>query len=795
MNKKDINPNIGNGDLGVSINNGDACTDCQSSLSDSQQQELNNLKNSLFYSVMFKALGYSFDNIFVCENNVKVSELTSGWYSTEKAWGSKPAGKCSHGGASDNTSQLLVKGGINKDSATFVFSPHYNLHQAAADLSVMATIHYMEDFREAINDDDLFGRIIGTKFNEFISILIDTTGSMKDSIEAVKAYAENMVTQESNKSQNVMFYFTPFNDPEYGPVMLYKDAEKLKDYIGSLTADGGGDTPEKCFAALLETIRVVPPQTNVYIFTDASSKDTNLLSTIRDISLQKKLHINFMMSGENIKDDSESSMQDYKDLAMSTDGYYFLATTGSSMNKTAKIMTYSNWQTIFLTSNSWSPGSNMTQLIYIDDQTEQIEVSVSGNYVNAFLSVKDSSGKELAINETLALSTNQVLLYRIPVGERLTPWTIFFKSNSEIEGQISIRAQSALQASQTLYDESTLLPISGTRPPVNSSFQLIISCPDCSSVDKIQFGPCGGNLKTYTEISTIPSLNWWSISNLTMTSSNSIFCTMISGKTTAGSKFERILSDKIQTSTLQLTASLARPVINIGEDAEINYQVNNLGNTQDTVQLSVTSPDNVTFIYNDTYPIDANEVLNGSITVKINSKLPGNIDIEINAQSIELGSRQGNSLQLSLIVMDPNQDITAPVCSVVSDTASYCDEYSPTSCNSTNYNVVISFEDANSGVDHVSYPYGSWNISKNMFTGNTSNVAYTVEGTISCCYNTTFIIVDKSSLVTRCGVEVKFDNTGITSSTDSISSTDNSSGIKQTLSLLLLTVVFLSKVF
>lgn len=57
-----------------------------------------------------------------------------------------------------------------------------------------------------------------------MSILIDTTGSMDDSIDAVKAYAQDMVLKAKDED---VFYITPFNDPEYGPVMKFTDPQKV----------------------------------------------------------------------------------------------------------------------------------------------------------------------------------------------------------------------------------------------------------------------------------------------------------------------------------------------------------------------------------------------------------------------------------------------------------------------------------------------------------------------------------------------------------------------------------------
>lgn len=53
-------------------------------------------------------------------------------------------GKCSHGGAVDQTSTIEPKGGINKD--TFSAS-HGHLHTTAANLAIAATSELLQNIR------------------------------------------------------------------------------------------------------------------------------------------------------------------------------------------------------------------------------------------------------------------------------------------------------------------------------------------------------------------------------------------------------------------------------------------------------------------------------------------------------------------------------------------------------------------------------------------------------------------------------------------------------------------------
>ncbi|MGJ2272349.1 hypothetical protein ACR8FF_22360, partial [Salmonella enterica subsp. enterica serovar Paratyphi A] len=78
-----------------------------------------------------------------CRDNVVAGAgLTTGFYTYKEELAvdylvPKPAtgGKCSHGGVLDDTAGETPIGGINKDTASPCFSPHYYLHDKAAELA------------------------------------------------------------------------------------------------------------------------------------------------------------------------------------------------------------------------------------------------------------------------------------------------------------------------------------------------------------------------------------------------------------------------------------------------------------------------------------------------------------------------------------------------------------------------------------------------------------------------------------------------------------------------------------
>ncbi|CAF1359667.1 unnamed protein product [Adineta ricciae] len=100
-----------------------------------------------------------------CRNNIlddvnKQGLLTSGYMSNQFNGKDEPVikptsvVKCSHGSVMDKTSHQEAIGGINKDTMTPVYSPHFYLHLDAAKLAIDATERFFNDLRKDIGDDN-----------------------------------------------------------------------------------------------------------------------------------------------------------------------------------------------------------------------------------------------------------------------------------------------------------------------------------------------------------------------------------------------------------------------------------------------------------------------------------------------------------------------------------------------------------------------------------------------------------------------------------------------------------------
>ncbi|TKS82851.1 von Willebrand factor A domain-containing protein 7 [Collichthys lucidus] len=215
----------------------------------------------------------------ILEDILQEKILTSGYFSLLPFFATKPEGKCSHGGTFDQTSGIEPKGGINKDKLT---SEHGHLHVKAANLAIAATSELLEDIRGAAGDRPFLQMLgISRGSNKALCFVIDTTGSMSDDIAAVRTVTSSIINSRvGTQDEPSVYILVPFNDPDFGPLTRTTDPNVFKNAINSLTATGGGDLPEMSLSGLQLALTGSPPNSEIFVFTDADAKDTHLRGTV-----------------------------------------------------------------------------------------------------------------------------------------------------------------------------------------------------------------------------------------------------------------------------------------------------------------------------------------------------------------------------------------------------------------------------------------------------------------------------------------------------------------------------------
>ena len=107
-------------------------------------------------------------------------------------------------------------GGINKSTKNCIKSPHYDLHEKAAQLAIKATENFLLSIRVVVGDDKFlqFFSLGTTVQGSSLCFVVDQSGSMGDDIIAVRNRAKQIV---QSSSQPYNYILVQFNDDDQTP--------------------------------------------------------------------------------------------------------------------------------------------------------------------------------------------------------------------------------------------------------------------------------------------------------------------------------------------------------------------------------------------------------------------------------------------------------------------------------------------------------------------------------------------------------------------------------------------------
>jgi hypothetical protein len=223
-----------------------------------------------------------------------LTSITSGYFPLPSPCnGSIPTGKCRHGNDESN-GVLDTCDGINKDSPS---RPNFT---AAHSLAITATNRYVTEL--ILNDPAITNNAKAVKalmgVSTTLGMVVDTTGSMGDVISSVKSNISSIVSSVvGTPDEPDQYLLEPFNDPFFGPSTSTSDSGSFLGQVNSLFASGGGDCPELAMHGLLDAVNAADEQSTLFLFTDASAKDSGLFPNVDAAAVKKKITVNFALFG------------------------------------------------------------------------------------------------------------------------------------------------------------------------------------------------------------------------------------------------------------------------------------------------------------------------------------------------------------------------------------------------------------------------------------------------------------------------------------------------------------------
>ncbi|XP_042287705.1 von Willebrand factor A domain-containing protein 7-like [Thunnus maccoyii] len=705
-----------------------------------------------------------------CRNNIlediiQDKILTSGYFSIVPLFATKPKGKCSHGGAIDQTSTIDPEGGINKDTFS---SSHGHLHTEAANMAIAASSELLEDIRGAAGDRPFLQMLgISKGSSKALCFVIDTTKSMSDDIETVRNVASSIInSQVGTENEPSVYILVPFNDPGFGPLIRTTDPQVFKDALNSLTATGGGDEEELSLSGLQLALTAAPTSSDIFVFTDAPAKDKDLKSTVIALIERTQTVVNFMITGSTVlnrrrrRDDKQqhskiaaTDVQLYRDLAQASGGQAIEVTKSELPAATSIITESSSSSLVTLLQAARSPGKADNFSFVVDETVTKLTVYITGrSFTFTLISPTGESQQSTdttgsLISASQSVGNFQTLQLNTQVGQwemrmvSTNPYTLKVIGQSPIDFLFDF-----VEASQGPF---TGFDVLDTRPRAGVNGSLLVSLT-------------GSDSATVTEVALVESSGSGEVKGVVEPQANGNFLVRVDRIPSV----EFVVRMKGQDSSDTPGAS----TIVFQRQSPINFRASNLTITADSNSILVPgTPFSVPFsvmtmgiggnvtiratnnrLFDSTSPaslfLETGNSVNSTVTLSAPLNTPSGTDFTLTIEAEAPGGEDTNYVVLRFSVVNTVTDFTEPVCQLLS-LQSNCSN----NCSLSMWELSVRVTDGaeGTGVDRVSLRQGNGSLNTSLDAGN-ENITLVSYRASCCSADVELLVVDRVGNVGSC---------------------------------------------
>jgi hypothetical protein len=522
-----------------------------------------------------------------CSMNLITTGLTSGYYGGEDPpFNVKPSGKCSHGGPLDSSARGRSGEGINKDSTRRTASPHDFLHNEAAAVAKDATKQFIRDIRTAVTPSQLklllgagstLAFVIDTTGNGAGSSLansIDATGGMGSIIDAVKEQATQIVNARLGTDEEPSKYvLVPFNDPGVGPVTVTTDANTFINALNALSASGGGDCPEFSQAGMLEGLAATDEDSDLFMFTDASSKDSALAGTVCSLATSKDIRIYPILFGSCSSAIDPSYIREANDSGGQV--FSLSSSEAGSITQLTDFIVRSNTVNLLLINDTFN-GISRTYTVPVDSTMTRISFSISGT---TSVVVRRPTGAVVQASDpdVRLLSLSGGTIYSI-TNPAVGGWNVSVNGTGEVSVEVS--GESSLDLSSFSFVElggagahQGFFPIDGL-PLAGQEGMVDAVMSGNFNTAQFSFRSKTGAVLQTLALSPVPETTDEFSGQVTPPTSS--FRVYVTGRDITGANYQRLLSASIQPQTVKIDAPMSQD-LRPGESLTYTFTVTNLG--------------------------------------------------------------------------------------------------------------------------------------------------------------------------------------------------------------------------
>lgn len=282
-----------------------------------------------------------------------------------------PNGGCYHGNYTESCD------GINKDRNE---PPGDPLHAKAVQLAILATRDYTQQVLDEIaGNDKAVSALLDVRGT--CAFVIDDTGSMGTEIAGVKQMVTSLVNSLAADPAKAPtnWALLRFGDPDIGSAFVTSNVSQLLSAVNGLGVGGGGDCPELSQGALLKALDAVLPSSRIYLFTDASAKDSELKSLVSNRAAEVGAELSYCVTGSCSPIDPA-----YIDGAAATGGRIFVI-GASEVAKLTGLVTADAAGRLQMITRAEKPfiAGSMSLDFPVDDTVSRLIVSGSGDVLTS----------------------------------------------------------------------------------------------------------------------------------------------------------------------------------------------------------------------------------------------------------------------------------------------------------------------------------------------------------------------------------------------------------------------------
>lgn len=605
--------------------------------------------------------------------------ITSGWFAGFYGTSDPIHYKCDHGIAEGNglnkdtqhqtyhdeavTAATLHTNAFTTDIISTVLSSGTSTSEASSNKGKTAA-HSTASTDAALNSVTLtieeltknIDKFMGVLGSSSIGFIVDTTGSMGDTIEGVKNAMKNTVEKLEAEGKDVTkFYLISYSDPGVGNVLTASDTTGMLTNINSVelcVPDCGGDFPEKALDGLIKIVNVAVENTHLYLYTDATTKNSELASSIIKTAKEKNIKINFFLSGSSdssynlIAGATQGNIYSYAHSVSGAEGTFAyinpqfegnvekllnvsgiitngaepistvakLVTNNTSTKKTAVNSSQSSGKHYYaLPSKTINPhqvtkikshqlvnassAHDVEKKFYVDDTTTKIFLNVNMDPIG-LITLRRPDGSEVidtddGVSITNTNASSNIIVTELMIGE----WTVELSGSAGQSYDVDIDVASDLRIIDFGFKElkgreghEALFPINGEPTKASEQFISLSLVGDISGLT-MTVNLLDGSVFQNVELDEIVTSTLTSryLGKLTLPSES--FNVVVEGITPSGAKFTRTYNQEFSAQNITVKPINDKPVIFTSDTKyDIGFKVSNLG-PADTFALTAELQD------------------------------------------------------------------------------------------------------------------------------------------------------------------------------------------------------------